>query len=66
MTDAGITRIGECSASPTRAPILSILENARPRLVPRDGTLAISGLPGRGFELNPDAMKRAGEAYKKF
>lgn len=32
-TDAGVTGIGECSASPTHAPILAILEDARPRFV---------------------------------
>lgn len=64
-TDGGITGMGECSESATRAPILSILEKPRPRLVPRDGALPISALPGLGFELNPDAVKRAAVAYKK-
>jgi muconate cycloisomerase len=32
-TDAGVTGIGECSASPTHAPILAILEDARPRFI---------------------------------
>jgi len=38
---------------------------ARPSLIPRDGALPISDLPGLGFELNADAVKRAAEAYKK-
>ena len=38
---------------------------ARPNLLPRDGALAISDLPGLGFELNRDAVARAAEAFKK-
>ncbi len=64
-TDASISGIGECSASPAHAPILTILKDSRPSLVPRDGALPISALPGLGFELNPDAVKRAAVAYKK-
>ena len=37
----------------------------KPDLVPKDGGLAISGLPGLGFELNRDAVARAAEAYRK-
>ena len=37
----------------------------RPNLVPRDGALPISDLPGLGFELNRDAVARAAEAYRK-
>lgn len=32
-TDGGVTGIGECSASPTHAPILAILEDALPRFI---------------------------------
>ena len=38
---------------------------ARPTLTPKDGALPISDLPGLGFELNPDAVKRANESYKR-
>jgi muconate cycloisomerase len=38
---------------------------ARPSLVPVDGALPISTLPGLGFELNADAVARAAEAYRK-
>jgi hypothetical protein len=37
----------------------------RPSLVPKDGALPISGLPGLGFELNRDAVARAAEACRK-
>lgn len=36
-----------------------------PNLVPGDGALPISSLPGLGFELNCDAVARAAEAYRK-
>ena len=35
----------------------------RPSLVPRDGALPISGLPGLGFELDRDAVSRAAHAF---
>ena len=38
---------------------------AKPNLVPKDGALGISQLPGLGFELNRDAVARAAEAYRK-
>ena len=38
---------------------------SRPNLVPKDGALAVSDLPGLGFELNHDAVKRAKDAYAK-
>jgi muconate cycloisomerase len=38
---------------------------ARPSLVPVDGALPISTLPGLGFELDADAVGRAAEAYRK-
>jgi L-alanine-DL-glutamate epimerase-like enolase superfamily enzyme len=34
-----------------------------PSLVPKNGALPISDLPGLGFELNRDAVKRAAKAY---
>ena len=37
----------------------------RPNLVPKDGALPISGLPGLGFELDRDAVARAAEACRK-
>jgi L-alanine-DL-glutamate epimerase-like enolase superfamily enzyme len=37
---------------------------ARPNLVPKDGALGISDLPGLGFELNRDAVERAAEACR--
>ena len=37
----------------------------RPNLTPKEGALPISDLPGLGFELNPAAVKRAAEAYKR-
>jgi muconate cycloisomerase len=37
---------------------------ARPNLVPKDGALGISGLPGLGFELNREAVGRAAEACR--
>lgn len=37
----------------------------RPSLVPEDGALPVSGLPGLGFELDDAAVKRAAEAYRK-
>ena len=36
-----------------------------PNLVPKDGGLPISDLPGLGFDLNWDAVERAAEAYRK-
>jgi len=36
-----------------------------PSLVPKNGALPISNLPGLGFELNRDAVKRAAKAYHK-
>src|SRR5262249_37394862 len=38
---------------------------AGPSLVPVDGGLPISTLPGLGFELDADAVGRAAEAYRK-
>lgn len=38
---------------------------ARPNLIPKDGALPISDLPGLGFELNREAVKRAAEVYKR-
>ena len=38
---------------------------ARPSLVPKEGALTVSDLPGLGFELNRDAVARAAEAYRK-
>lgn len=38
---------------------------AMPSLTPKNGSLPISDLPGLGFELNPDAVARAAEAYRK-
>jgi muconate cycloisomerase len=37
---------------------------AKPSLVPKDGALPISQLPGLGFELDRDAVARAAEAYR--
>jgi muconate cycloisomerase len=37
---------------------------ARPNLVPKDGALGISDLPGLGFELNREAVGRAAEACR--
>ncbi|MFN0194060.1 MAG: mandelate racemase/muconate lactonizing enzyme family protein [Aestuariivirga sp.] len=37
---------------------------AKPSLVPKDGALPVSELPGLGFELNRDAVKRAAKAYE--
>ena len=37
----------------------------RPSLVPEDGALPVSGLPGLGLELDDAAVKRAAEAYRK-
>jgi muconate cycloisomerase len=36
----------------------------KPSLVPKDGALPISDLPGLGFELDRDAVARAAKAYK--
>ena len=38
---------------------------SRPNLVPKDGALPVSNLPGLGFELNYDAVNRAKDAYAK-
>ena len=38
---------------------------ARPSLVPKDGALPISDLPGLGFELNRDAIARAAKAFRE-
>ena len=38
---------------------------SRPSLVPKDGGLSISNLPGLGFELNWGAVKRAAEAHRE-
>jgi L-alanine-DL-glutamate epimerase-like enolase superfamily enzyme len=38
---------------------------ARPNLVPKDGALAISDLPGLGFELNRDEVAKAADACRK-
>jgi muconate cycloisomerase len=35
-----------------------------PSLTPERGSLPISDKPGLGFELNPDAVARAAEAYR--
>ena len=35
----------------------------KPSLVPKNGALPISDLPGLGFELNRDAVKRAAKAH---
>ena len=37
----------------------------RPSLLPRNSALAVSELPGLGFELNRDAVARAAEAFSK-
>jgi len=37
---------------------------AQPSLVPVNGALPISGMPGLGFELDRDAVARAAEAYQ--
>ena len=37
----------------------------RPNLIPKDGGLGVSDLPGLGFELNWDAVARAAEAHRK-
>ena len=37
----------------------------RPGLLPRNSALAVSDLPGLGFELNCDAVARAAEAFRR-
>lgn len=37
----------------------------KPSLVPNHGAISISDLPGLGFELNFDAVRRASEAFQK-
>ena len=37
----------------------------KPSLVPKNGALPISDLPGLGFELNRDAVQRAAKAYQE-